>query len=103
MEMALKLEEAMLRFLGRGKPPGLHTAVDLGAAPGGWSWQLARLGIDLLQVHFMAAMENHHRVQARQGIDFRGQCALLSAGRALVAPVVDCIFEFGEGEHGGIS
>lgn len=42
---ALKLEEALLRFVGRGKPDGLHTAVDLGAAPGGWSWQLARLGI----------------------------------------------------------
>ncbi|MGI9574096.1 23S rRNA (cytidine(2498)-2'-O)-methyltransferase RlmM [Alloalcanivorax xenomutans] len=42
---ALKLEEAMLRFLGRGRPEGVHTAVDLGAAPGGWSWQLARLGI----------------------------------------------------------
>ncbi|MBF5058206.1 RNA 2'-O-ribose methyltransferase [Alcanivorax sp. 521-1] len=47
---ALKLEEAMLRFLGRGKPPGLHTAVDLGAAPGGWSWQLARLGIKVTGV-----------------------------------------------------
>ena len=33
---ALKLEEALLRFCGRGRPPGLHTAVDLGAAPGGW-------------------------------------------------------------------
>ncbi|MFP1682961.1 23S rRNA (cytidine(2498)-2'-O)-methyltransferase RlmM [Alloalcanivorax sp. C16-1] len=47
---ALKLEEALLRFVGRGKPPGLHTAVDLGAAPGGWSWQLARLGLKVTGV-----------------------------------------------------
>lgn len=47
---ALKLEEALLRFVGRGKPPGLHSAVDLGAAPGGWSWQLARLGIKVTGV-----------------------------------------------------
>lgn len=43
---ALKLEEALLRFLGREATeralrPGM-TAVDLGAAPGGWSWVLAR-------------------------------------------------------------
>lgn len=47
---ALKLEEALLRFSGRGRPAGLHTAVDLGAAPGGWSWQLARLGIKVTGV-----------------------------------------------------
>ena len=55
---ALKLEEAMLRFLGRGKPEGLHTAVDLGAAPGGWSWQLARLGLKVTGV-------DHGRLDAR--------------------------------------
>ncbi|WP_101674994.1 23S rRNA (cytidine(2498)-2'-O)-methyltransferase RlmM [Alloalcanivorax mobilis] len=47
---ALKLEEAMLRFVGRGRPDGVHTAVDLGAAPGGWSWHLARLGIKVTGV-----------------------------------------------------
>ncbi|ASK34383.1 23S rRNA (cytidine(2498)-2'-O)-methyltransferase RlmM [Alcanivorax sp. N3-2A] len=47
---ALKLEEAMLRFIGRGRPDGVHTAVDLGAAPGGWSWHLARLGIKVTGV-----------------------------------------------------
>lgn len=47
---ALKLEEALLRFCGPGRPAGLHTAVDLGAAPGGWSWQLARLGIKVTGV-----------------------------------------------------
>ena len=55
---ALKLEEAMRRFIGPGKPPGLHTAVDLGAAPGGWSWQLARLGIKVTGV-------DHGRLDAR--------------------------------------
>lgn len=47
---ALKLEEALLRFCGRGRPAGLHTAVDLGAAPGGWSWHLARLGLKVTGV-----------------------------------------------------
>lgn len=42
----LKLEEALLTLLTRAEQsaflqPGMH-AVDLGAAPGGWSWQLAR-------------------------------------------------------------
>ena len=55
---ALKLEEALLRFCGRGRPPGLHTAVDLGAAPGGWSWHLARLGIKVTGV-------DHGRLDAR--------------------------------------
>lgn len=51
---ALKLEEALLRLLGpaereRFLAPG-HTAVDLGAAPGGWSWVLAKRGIDVTAV-----------------------------------------------------
>ncbi|RYU60837.1 23S rRNA (cytidine(2498)-2'-O)-methyltransferase RlmM [Methylolobus aquaticus] len=40
----LKLEEALLTFLERAPEalqPGM-TAVDLGAAPGGWTWQLVR-------------------------------------------------------------
>lgn len=42
----LKLEEALLHFLGPRPPEGVlgpgMQAVDLGAAPGGWTWQLAR-------------------------------------------------------------
>lgn len=42
----LKLEEAFLHFLGAGeRERALHAgalAVDLGAAPGGWTWQLVR-------------------------------------------------------------
>jgi 23S rRNA (cytidine2498-2'-O)-methyltransferase len=46
---ALKLAEALLTLvsadeLGRLLRPGMR-AVDLGAAPGGWSWQLARRGV----------------------------------------------------------
>jgi len=46
---ALKLAEALLTFLapnesGRLLRPGMR-AVDLGAAPGGWSWQLANRGL----------------------------------------------------------
>ena len=40
----LKLAEAMLEFVGtREFEPG-STAVDLGASPGGWSWQLVQRG-----------------------------------------------------------
>lgn len=50
----LKLEEALLRFLGReqrasGLRPGMK-AVDLGAAPGGWTWQLVRRGLHVIAV-----------------------------------------------------
>jgi 23S rRNA (cytidine2498-2'-O)-methyltransferase len=50
----LKLEEAFLAFLSEGErqallKPGL-TAVDLGAAPGGWTWQLVRRGIRVTAV-----------------------------------------------------
>lgn len=46
---ALKLEEAWWRLLDETEQahwlrPGM-TAADLGAAPGGWSWQLARRGV----------------------------------------------------------
>jgi len=49
---ALKLEEAFLTFLGdepENLRPGM-SAVDLGAAPGGWSWQLARRSIRVTAV-----------------------------------------------------
>ncbi|WP_290518242.1 23S rRNA (cytidine(2498)-2'-O)-methyltransferase RlmM [Alcanivorax sp.] len=42
---ALKVEEALIRFFGSADALNARTAVDLGAAPGGWSWQLARRGI----------------------------------------------------------
>jgi len=50
----LKLEEAFLTFLDaderdRTLRPGMH-AVDLGAAPGGWSWQLVRRGLHVIAV-----------------------------------------------------
>jgi 23S rRNA (cytidine2498-2'-O)-methyltransferase len=41
---AMKLAEAMMEFLGSRKfEPGL-SAVDLGASPGGWTWQLVQRG-----------------------------------------------------------
>jgi len=51
---ALKLEEALLRFLtaeqrDRALAPG-GTAVDLGAAPGGWTWQLVRRHLRVIAV-----------------------------------------------------
>ena len=50
----LKLEEALLTFLDADERevlfrPGL-TAVDLGAAPGGWTWQLVRRGLKVTAV-----------------------------------------------------
>lgn len=50
----LKLEEALLTFLDerereRWLRPGL-SAVDLGAAPGGWTWQLTRRGLKVTAV-----------------------------------------------------
>jgi len=44
----LKLAEAFVAFLGEREPDLLRAgmkAVDLGAAPGGWSWQLAHRGL----------------------------------------------------------
>lgn len=50
----LKLEEAFLSFLDadertRELRAGMH-AVDLGAAPGGWSWQLVKRGLHVIAV-----------------------------------------------------
>lgn len=50
----LKLEEAFLRFLPHSEQeqylkPGM-VAVDLGAAPGGWTWQLVRRGMKVYAV-----------------------------------------------------
>lgn len=51
---ALKLDEALLVFLGDGErerllQPGM-TAADLGAAPGGWSWILAKQHVRVFAV-----------------------------------------------------
>lgn len=47
---ALKLEEALLRFVSEEKmQPGMH-AVDLGAAPGGWTWVLMRRHVRVIAV-----------------------------------------------------
>ncbi len=51
---ALKLEEALLTLLddddrARWLKPGMQ-AVDLGAAPGGWSWVLARAGLHVTAI-----------------------------------------------------
>jgi 23S rRNA (cytidine2498-2'-O)-methyltransferase len=50
---ALKLAEALVTFLGGRELDLLHAgmrAVDLGAAPGGWSWQLAARGLRVIAV-----------------------------------------------------
>jgi 23S rRNA (cytidine2498-2'-O)-methyltransferase len=55
---ALKLAEAMLEFVpGRRFEPGL-TAADLGASPGGWTWQLVQRG-------FMVTAVDHGPMDAR--------------------------------------
>jgi 23S rRNA (cytidine2498-2'-O)-methyltransferase len=49
----LKLAEAFVTFLGDREPELLRAgmrAVDLGAAPGGWTWQLARRGLRVIAV-----------------------------------------------------
>ena len=50
----LKLAEALMEFFPEGTPrkslaPGM-TAVDLGAAPGGWTWQLVQRGFMVIAV-----------------------------------------------------
>jgi len=49
----LKLVEALVTFLGDGEASALRAgmrAVDLGAAPGGWTWQLAYRGLRVTAV-----------------------------------------------------
>jgi 23S rRNA (cytidine2498-2'-O)-methyltransferase len=50
----LKLAEALIALIGEQERdarlrPGMR-AVDLGAAPGGWSWQMARRGVHVIAV-----------------------------------------------------
>lgn len=50
----LKLEEAFLHFLDEGERAALlregATGVDLGAAPGGWTWQLVKHGLQVIAI-----------------------------------------------------
>lgn len=50
----LKLEEAFLHFLDAGERAALlregATGVDLGAAPGGWTWQLVKHGLQVTAI-----------------------------------------------------
>lgn len=68
---ALKIEEACLRFFNESERrqwlrPGM-TAVDLGAAPGGWSWYLAKQGLKVTGVDHgrmqQSLLENYPVVQ----------------------------------------
>ncbi len=75
----LKLAEACLTFLGDQETELLHAgmhAVDLGAAPGGWSWQLAQRGLRILAVdngNLQGAIaEDAHVTHVREdGLRFR--------------------------------
>ncbi|MFN3447399.1 MAG: SAM-dependent methyltransferase [Roseococcus sp.] len=66
----LKLWEALTR-LGRHPLPGEH-CLDLGAAPGGWSWALARLGARVTAVD-KAPLDP--RVLAMPGVEWRQESA----------------------------
>ncbi len=66
----MKLAEAIAVFMDRGEQarllrPGMQ-AVDLGAAPGGWTWQLVKRGIRVTAVDngpMKGALANHPLVQ----------------------------------------
>jgi len=66
----LKLWEA-LTVLGRMPGPG-DRCVDLGAAPGGWTWVLARLGCDVVAVD---KADLDPRVLALPNVEFRRESA----------------------------
>lgn len=66
----LKLWEALTR-LGRWPAPG-ETCLDLGAAPGGWTWALAKLGARVTAVD-KAPLEP--AVAAMPGVAWRGESA----------------------------
>ncbi len=77
---ALKLEEAIIEFLSSAERAALlcdgRTAVDLGAAPGGWTWQLLRDGLHVTAVDNGAlapAVAAHPNVEHRRedGFTFR--------------------------------
>jgi 23S rRNA (cytidine2498-2'-O)-methyltransferase len=66
----LKLWEALVR-LGRWPRRG-ERCLDLGAAPGGWTWALATLGADVLAVD-KASLDP--KVAAMPGVTWRGESA----------------------------
>ncbi|WP_407275765.1 23S rRNA (cytidine(2498)-2'-O)-methyltransferase RlmM [Halothiobacillus sp. DCM-1] len=77
---ALKLEEAIILFLSPAERSAWlcdgRTAVDLGAAPGGWTWQLLRDGLHVTAVDNGAlapAVAAHPNVEHRRedGFTFR--------------------------------
>ncbi|MBY0329472.1 MAG: hypothetical protein K2X49_02220 [Acetobacteraceae bacterium] len=78
----LKLWEALTR-LGRWPMPG-ETCLDLGAAPGGWTWALARLGARVTAVD-KAPLDG--AVAAMPGVGWRGESAF-----ALPPEPVDWLF-----------
>ncbi len=81
----LKLWEALTR-LGRWPAPG-ETCLDLGAAPGGWSWALAQLGARVVAVD-KAPLDPE--VAAMPGIAWRGESAF--ALDPATEPPVDWLF-----------
>ncbi|MFA7386614.1 MAG: 23S rRNA (cytidine(2498)-2'-O)-methyltransferase RlmM [Thiohalobacteraceae bacterium] len=74
----LKLEEALLTFMtpaqrARQLQPGMR-AVDLGAAPGGWTWQLVNRGLQVIAVDNGAmdqGLMDSGRVEHRREDGFR--------------------------------
>lgn len=74
----LKLEEAFVTFLSPNERqtllrPGM-TAVDLGAAPGGWTWQLVKNGVHVVCVDngaLDAALNDSNLVQHHRADGFR--------------------------------
>lgn len=75
---ALKLDEALQVFLGAERRDRLlgpgRSAVDLGAAPGGWTWQLVRLGMRVTAVDngpLKEGLETHRQVRHLRADGFR--------------------------------
>lgn len=81
----LKLWEALTR-LGRHPGPG-ETCLDLGAAPGGWSWVLAKLGAQVVAVD-KAPLDA--AVAAMPGVTMRAESAFGLEPRT--EPKVDWLF-----------
>lgn len=72
----LKLWEALT--LARQQPGPGDFCLDLGAAPGGWSWVLAQLGADVLAVdraQLVPELMQHQHVQLQTGDAFQWQLA----------------------------
>ena len=81
----LKLWEAFT-ILGAKPQPG-DVCIDLGAAPGGWTWVLARLGARVISID-KAPLDP--RIAAMPGVEFRRESAFGLDPRHL--PAVDWLF-----------